>query len=404
MLKKMRRRFIASAMAAIGAVTLILLLAINLWNYNITTSRLDSTLSSIAITGKQPNSGQDYTIPEIFGQHSPESRYMTRFFLVYYDPNYDAVGIFSDFIATVSSQQALSYASDVLASGHDGGYYGDYRYAVMHGKNGCCVVFLNASQEQQAMKTLLGVSLIVAGLSLLAAFFLIAAFSKKAIAPYVKNIELQKQFITDAGHELKTPLTSISTSADVLRMEGGDNEWVDNIQKQTGRMSRLVENLVKLSRLDEGLPLPDRTEFSLSDAAWEAAAPFDARALAQNKKYSRSIDDGLIMLGDAAAVQQIISILLDNAFKYSDDGGEIALRVYRHHKGFVIEVYNTCAPGSLGDISRFFDRFYRADKARSADGGTGIGLSIARATAEALGGSITAESADGKSIVFRAAI
>ena len=110
------------------------------------------------------------------------------------------------------------------------------------------------------------------------------------------------------------------------------------------------------------------------------------------------------MLGDMAAVQQIISILLDNAFKYSDDGGEITLRVYRHHKNSVSEVYNTCASGSLGDISRFFDRFYRADKARAADGGTGIGLSIARATVEALGGSITAESADGKSILFRAVI
>lgn len=404
MLKKMRRRFIASAMAAIGAVTLVLLLAINLWNYNITTDSLDNTLSSIAMTGKQPHSGQDYTIPEIFGQHSPESRYMTRFFLVYYDSSYNAVGIFSDFIATVSTQQALSYAANVIDSGHDSGYCGDYRYAVKQGSDGYAVVFLNASQEQQSMKTLLTVSLVVAGASLLAAFFLIAAFSKKAIAPYVKNIELQKQFITDAGHELKTPLTSISTSAEVLKMESGDNEWVDNIQKQTGRMSRLVENLVKLSRLDEGLPLPDKTEFSLSDAAWEAAAPFDARALAQNKRYSRSIDDGLTMLGDMAAVQQIISILLDNAFKYSDDGGEITLRVYRHHKNSVIEVYNTCASGSLGDISRFFDRFYRADKARAADGGTGIGLSIARATVEALGGSITAESADGKSILFRAVI
>ena len=110
------------------------------------------------------------------------------------------------------------------------------------------------------------------------------------------------------------------------------------------------------------------------------------------------------MTGDMAAVQQLISILLDNAFKYSDDGGEIRLSVYAQHKNKVIEVYNTCPPDSLVDIDRFFDRFYRADKSRAYDGGTGIGLAIARAIVQALGGSINAETSDGKSIVFRAVI
>ena len=107
------------------------------------------------------------------------------------------------------------------------------------------------------------------------------------------------------------------------------------------------------------------------------------------------------MKGDMAAVQQLISILLDNAFKYSDEGGQIRLSVYQQHKNNIIEVYNTCPPGSLGDIDRFFDRFYRADSSRKYDGGTGIGLAIAKATAQALGGSISAETADGKSIVFK---
>lgn len=403
MLKKLRRRFIAAAMAAIGAVTLVLLVAINLWNYKITTDRLDDTLDVMSLTGSY-SSGRDYTLPEIFGGHSSEEMYMTRFFAVYYDTSGNAVSIFRDYIATVSVDQAVSYTSDALSSGHERGYHGDYRYEVLSGSGGSVVIFLNALQEQQSMKTLLRVSLIVALASLLAAFALITAFSKKATAPYIKNMEMQKQFITDAGHELKTPLTSISTSADVLKMEAGENEWIDNIQKQASRMSKLVANLVTLSKLDEGTRAPDMAEFSLSDAAWEVSEPFDLRAMAQGKKYSRSIEDGLVMFGDMAAVQQMISILLDNAFKYSDDGGEIRLSVQKQHKNCVIEVYNTCVEGSLGDISRFFDRFYRADKARSSDGGTGIGLSIARAVAEAHGGSISAESADGKSIVFRAII
>lgn len=122
----------------------------------------------------------------------------------------------------------------------------------------------------------------------------------------------------------------------------------------------------------------------------------DPQVLARDMVYE--------MTGDMAAVQQLISILLDNAFKYSDDGGEIRLSVYAQHKNKVIEVYNTCPPDSLGDIDRFFDRFYRADKSRTYDGGTGIGLAIARAIVQALGGSINAETSDGKSIVFRAVI
>lgn len=403
MLKKLRRRFIAAAMAAIGAVTLVLLCAVNLWNYKITTDSLDATLDIMSLTGSY-SSGKDYSLPEIFGGHSSEEMYMTRFFAVYYDQNGKAAGVFRDYIATVSVEQALSYSSDALSSGRERGYYGDYRYRVLGASGGSIVVFLNAVPEQQSMKTLLRVSVIVSLLALLAAFALITAFSKKATAPYMKNMQLQKQFITDAGHELKTPLTSISTSADVLKLETGENEWVDNIQKQAARMSKLVANLVTLSKLDEGAQMPDMCDFSLSDAAWEVSEPFELRAVAQDKKYSRSIEDNITVHGDMAAVQQMISILLDNAFKYSDEGGEIRLSVRKQHKGSVIEVYNTCAEGSLGDISRFFDRFYRADKARSADGGTGIGLSIARAVAEAHDGSISAESADGRSIVFRAVI
>ena len=402
MLSKMRRRFIASAMAAMGAVTLVLLVAVNLWNYTITTDRLDDTIDALMTTGQEPYSGSSsFTLPDIFGSDSPETKYMTRYFAVVYDSDGDALRVFSDYIATVSAQQALYYASDALSTGHMQGYYGDYRYCVKSGAAASAVIFLNASPEQQSMKTLLTVSLMVAAASLLLGFALVAAFSKKAIAPYVRNMELQKQFITDAGHELKTPLTSISTSADVLKMENGDNEWVDNIQKQTVRMSKLVKNLVTLSRLDEGVPLPDMTEFSLSDAAWEAAEPFTMRAKAQGKSFSQSISPGLAMKGDMAAVQQLISILLDNAFKYSDENGEIRLSLYPQHKNNIIEVYNTCPPDSLGDIDRFFDRFYRADSSRKYDGGTGIGLAIAKATAQAPGGSINAETADGRSIVVQ---
>ena len=126
MLSKMRRRFIASAMAAMGAVTLVLLVAVNLWNYNITTDKLDETIDALVTTGQEPYSGSsNFTLPDIFGGDSPETKYMTRYFAVVYDADGDALRVFSDYIATVSAQQALYYASDVLSAGHAQGYYGD---------------------------------------------------------------------------------------------------------------------------------------------------------------------------------------------------------------------------------------------------------------------------------------
>lgn len=403
MLKKMRRRFIAAAMAAIFAVTLVLLLVVNVWNYTISTERLDETLD-LMLAGDFSTVPQA-TEPELgfFNSQSPEERYMTRFFAVSLDSGRRQAKVFSDYIASVSTEQALEYAGDIAESGSERGYRGEYRYAARSLNDSFVVVFLNAAKEQQSMRTLLAVSCITALLSLVAVFALVTAFSGRVIAPYIKNIERQKQFITDAGHELKTPLTSIATSADVLAMDDGENEWVVNIQKQCRRLSRLVSELVTLSRLDESEPMPDAAEFSLSDAAWEIAESFDALASAQGKPYSKEIEDGLSIKGDRAAVQQMISILLDNAFKYSDDGGYVKLSVRARHKGAVIETENSCPEGATDDMDRFFDRFYRADKARSADsGGTGIGLSIARATAEALGGSISVRRGTGSSIIFTA--
>ena len=204
-------------------------------------------------------------------------------------------------------------------------------------------------------------------------------------------MEAQKQFITNASHELKTPLTAISTSADVLAMEHEGDEWVHNIQVQSGRLSKLITSLVALSRLDEENPFPVRMEFSLSDALWEISEPFVSLAQAKGRTYTQDIADGLTATGDRTAIQQMVSILLDNALKYSPDGGSISLTARRSGKRAEIAVSNTVDMSQAIDTSRLFDRFYRADESHSgAVSGTGIGLSIVKATAEAHGGTISA--------------
>ena len=174
-----------------------------------------------------------------------------------------------DFISAVSEEEADAYAAQAVATGHERGWIGIYRFLVVTTEEEQIAIFLNASAQQRfASSLLMGAAVITVTASMMI-FLLVLLFSTRAIRPYMKNMEQQKRFITDAGHELKTPLTSIATSAEVLAMELGEsNEWIGNIRSQTGRMTKLVNDLVALSRMDEELPFPDMTEFSLTDAAW----------------------------------------------------------------------------------------------------------------------------------------
>lgn len=395
-------------MSAVFAVMLVLVVTINLINYSTVTARQDRTLSDIlaleekdgAYPGGIPPSGRGW-----LGVPSPEARFATRFFTVHYDNAGNIAGVKRDYIASVSETDAVEYAANVLERNRASGYHGDYRYAVESGDRGVTIAFLNSANELQLIRYVLLISCVVAAATLLLIFSLVIPLSKRAILPYVKNLEMQKQFITDAGHEIKTPLTSIATSADVLAAEHGGDEWVENIQKQSLRLTKLVNNLVTLSRLDEAKPFPEKAAFSLSEAAWETAEPFASLAAAKGKSFTQRIEDDLELTGDKNAIQQMMSILLDNALRYSSAGGQIRFSVYRKSSRACITVFNTCETIGREDIAHLFDRFYRPDKSRSAHtGGTGIGLSIAKATAEGHGGRISVECPDGNSIQFTVTI
>lgn len=204
------------------------------------------------------------------------------------------------------------------------GYYGDYRYLVSRDRIGTKVLFLNAANTLQSIRALFFVSTVVGLVSLAVVFVLVLLFSGYAIRPYAENIQRQKRFITDAGHELKTPIASIATSADIAAMEHEGDEWIENIRKQTARLSRLVGDLVALSRLDEEVPFPEMGVFSLNEAAWETAEPFAVLAKAEGKKYCQNVEENLDLNGDRNAIQRMLSILLDNAVKYSDEKGRSA--------------------------------------------------------------------------------
>ena len=416
MLKKMRWHFILAAMLAVFIMLVAVLAGINVWNYHTTAERADQRIQEIYgfESGKVPgmeNSEENASQPvppDIFNRpddHDPEAPYTTRFFIVRLDEEGNVTDVSTDFIASVTQTEAEEFARKVLNEKRQVGYYKNYRFQILAKKNDNIVIFLNTTMELRSVRNVLLISCLVGVVCFLVVFLLVILLSKRAMKPYIRNIERQKRFITDASHEIKTPLTSIATSVDVIEMEYGEDEWTRNIHKQTSKMSRMVADLVTLSRLDEENPFLERTEFSLSDAVWEVAEPFASLAKAQGKKYSQRIEENLTLCGNPDATRQMISVLLDNAMKYSDENGTIRLDVYKVHGKTKIEVFNTCVLEETQNLSRLFDRFYRPDNSRSRKtGGSGIGLSIAQAVAEAYGGKIKVSSKDGKSMMFQVTI
>jgi len=426
MLKKMRYRVIIAAMAAFMAVILMVAILVNAVNYSVVTKRMDETISHIYIfetknpkseetdkTHRQPapdkppseNESDGHPKGPFMELPDVESNYMTRFFIVHFDSEGNVLATSLDYVAAVDAERARQLAEQVYSSGKDRGYIEEFRFAREKEGEDTLIIFLNVMREQQFMRSLRELTLVVSLVSLFLVFVLVVLFSDRAIQPIAKNISRQKQFITDASHELKTPLTSINTSIDVITMEHGDDEWIDNIRKQTGRMSKLVSELVRLSRLDEDIPLPDKEKFSLSSAAWETAEVFEPHAKASGKKFDVDIKDDIELYGDKTSIQQMLSVLLDNAIRYSNPNGEIRLGVYKKKSRAIIEVFNTCDLSTVPDTDRMFDRFYRPDESRSTQtGGYGVGLAIAKAVVEAHGGTISAVCPSGKSMTIKAII
>lgn len=260
-------------------------------------------------------------------------------------------------------------------------------------------IFLDSYQELHAVVTLAWMSLAAAAVCVALVYVMIVLCSRRAIAPVIQASERQKQFITDASHELKTPITVIATSLKVLEMEVGQQKWIDKTENQTEKLTELVT----LSRMDEESSPLQMADFPVSDALAEMAESFRGFAASAGHTLDVRVTPGLTYCGDEYAIRQLVSILLDNAVKYAAPDTPIVFSLEKGRRGVVIRTENQCDALDTAALGRLFDRFYCADPARSAEtGGFGIGLSIARSIAEGHRGTIRAESPDGRTIVFTA--
>lgn len=304
--------------------------------------------------------------------------FSTRFFTVQFDKRGGVVSVDVDFISSISEEEAEQYALKTYESGRERGWLGDFRYKKYQTGQGTAIVYADGSMNRFISGRLLLSTGIVLIVSAVAIWLIVIFFSRRAVQPVAESYEKQKQFITDANHELKTPLTLVMANLDILESEIGENEWLSDIRSESERMSALVNELVALARMDEDRTNLEMRQFSLSDMLVSVVSEF--RVLAQERGKFMEIDlaGGIDCIGDEAAIRQMISILLDNAIKYCDVGGDITIRLEkRKHPALYIE--NTYKDVGEAELDRMFDRFYRADKARTFTGGFGVGLSIAKA-------------------------
>ena len=411
MIQRLRIRLIAVTMLSLSLVLLVILGGVNWMSYRKTISDADMILELLAanegafpprmrISDALPRKERaDDSPPDRDALlrkrgFSDETPYESRFFSVLLDGSGQVLGADVGKIAAVDEATAASYAQAVFLSGQSRGFADDYRFLCSAEADDLRVIFLDCGRSLSGLRTVLTASIALALLGLLAVFALLVIFSRRIVRPLAESHEKQRRFITDAGHELKTPLTIIGADADLLELELGENEWLADIRTQLARLTGLTQDLIYLSRMDEAQPRLQRIEFPLSDVAEETAQSFQGPARSQGKTLRLHLQPLLSYTGDEKALRQLISILLDNAVKYSPAGAAIDVSLQREGHCLRLCVANpTMQTISREQLAHLFDRFYRVDSSRASDtGGSGLGMSIAQSIVSAHKGKIRAES------------
>lgn len=416
-IKKLRKKFIMIAMISFFVVMAVTGLLINTANIFLTRSNVSHTLDYIiendgnlpTPTRSETEKSADQGVTDKFTR---EFRYTTRYFAVIENEQNGKKKTYTvnlDHIATVSKFQAIDYVNEVrnlpLANYRTFGKYRDFYYKIGKTSSGQNIaVFVDSSNQIAINTSIMEASLVICGLGALIAFIIIYKVSMKAIRPEIENARRQKQFITNASHELKTPLAVIRANTEVSEMIHGEDEWSKSTMRQVDRLNALIQNLVMITRAQEQEDRSVLAEVNVSDLVKQSCDPYDSLAQQEEKKFLRNIQSDVKMVADGSKIQQLVSLLVDNAFKYCDDKGTIAVSLdtqkstLKSKKSIRLCVSNNYADGASVDYTRFFERFYRQDESRAQDsskGGFGIGLSIAESIVQSYSGSISASWKDG---------
>lgn len=391
MINRLRRKFILSAISALLLIVILFVGILDGLNYLQMDRKQVRTLNIL----------EKYYKDEMSAVDNSEIPYASRYFVVVYDNEGQLVEINTARVRTIDNNKAEQYGLKAYHSKKKRDFISHYRYTKSKRGDSTYIIFLDVENSLEDFFDIVNLSIIFVVLGVVLFIFLIVILSGKVIKPFVDNYENQRNFIADAGHDLKTPITVIEADAEVLKMKfGDDNEFLNDIFLQSSRLKQLTEDLIYLSKLDEN-PDYEMIEFPLSDVITEICQSFESVAKTQKKEMTITIEPHLSFKGNQKNMERLVNILLDNAVKYSSDHGKIDVSLERQKKFIVLTVYNTVDHISKEELPKLFDRFYRSDQSRNSEtGGYGIGLSVAKSVVEAHKGKINATTSDEKSLVM----
>ncbi|MBO5534177.1 MAG: hypothetical protein J6B53_02105 [Clostridia bacterium] len=391
MIQGIRRRFIRIAVTVLSIAMILLAGIINVVNYVSVRNELLKTLENLSFREmdvqpgrKSPNRRQQNALDE------------ARYFVALRNEAGEIFLLGRTRIQSGTSDELKEIAARALSSGKECGSAGNYLFMTRGGMRGEMVLLLNVETKMDSVRRLLLVSALTCLGGILLAWLTMSLISSRAIQPMIQNVIRQKQFITDAGHELKTPLTVISANMDALSLTVQKNEWIEDTQKQVSNMRDLVNNLIYLSRMDEEGAHLQKEDLNFSELVTEQAESFQGMAEFMGKSFRLAVQKDIRLTGDRDALKRLISQLCENAVKYAPEEDTIELSLNQEgHTVRLVSENGLTEPLSPENLKHLFDRFYRPDLSRSREsGGYGIGLSMARAIMERHDGRIWAEQTD----------
>ena len=384
-------------LSLLGTMT-VLCVSIGVGNHWLTTRRVDRAISLLHQNGGTfLPPGVTFDPSDFEFQVTPETAFETRYFIVELTEQREVKAVDLEHIAAFDRHSVTETISKVIQAGGSRGYVDYYRFGLFPSEDGgSTMIVMDCFLMLQAADNMLRITVIIFCVCALIVFLLLLFFSGRAIRPFAENLERQRQFVTDASHELKTPLSILSADLDLLSDSCGESRWLGSARTQIARLDKLIRNLVELARTEETIREGASEVFSLSDIALASAEVFAPLAEAEGNTLAAEVAAGVELRGVQDDLFRLFSILLDNAVKYCDAGGTIRLSVSQRGRTVRLSVSNPCAGLNPAQLPRYFDRFYRADSSRSrTTGGYGIGLSTARAIVARHRGRLTNHYANG---------
>ena len=385
MFRKLKIRFILLASAAIVCILLTMIAVLNSVRFLQTNGESQAGLSILSANKGDFPSVEETAESLQNDRITIDTIYQYRYFSVVYNEDKTLYSTNLDHLSNLSKEQALSYANKVIKNSRSsgvfkvGGQFYSYQITQDSKTKRYLLVVLDSTNYLESRNDFFWLSIQLCFYSFIFFVLVVSGFSNFAIRPYIKNYENQKRFITNAGHELKTPLAIISANTELQELMTGENEWTESTKDQVKRLSNLINQMVVLARLEEQ---PDVTlvDVNFSEVVKKVAGNFKSVIEKAGKKYEIKLQEDIHVKATEDELYELVSILIDNACKYCDEDGQIFVTLTKAKRGkrARLTVANSYADGKNVDYSRFFDRFYREDESHNQkQPGYGIGLSMA---------------------------